>query len=411
MSRYIDRELDDLGQIVAIAIDGAKAAGKSETATRRADRVFFLDRENEKELVGADLDNILNLPGTTCFDEWQHLPPVWDAVRRAVDAKTKTRFLLIGSASPQEGVHTHSGAGRILSLRMRPLALSERADTTPTVLVKDLFEGSAQISGSSEWTLSDYARAICQTGFPGIYAQPPRVRRRLVQAYIQRAIDRDIPEEGLLLRKPQSLYAWWAAYAAASSTTTAYNKILDAATPGDSSKMSKDAALSYRDILTRLWLLDPIEAWYPNRSPLKKLTSSPKHQVVDPGIAASLLGVTEEMLVSQDPGSWELFGQLFESLATLTVRAAGQVEEANTYHLRTQAGRQEVDLILERYDGKIIAIEVKLKPTPNDRDVRHLHWLHEQIGERLVDKLVVTTGLNAYRRHDGVAVVPLALLG
>lgn len=117
------------------------------------------------------------------------------------------------------------------------------------------------------------------------------------------------------------------------------------------------------------------------------------------------------MFVSQDPGSWELVGQLFESLVTLTVRASGQVEKAKLYHLRTQGGRHEIDLILERFDGKVLAFEGKLTPTPHDCEVHHLHWLGEQLGSRLVDKVVVTTGSYAYRREDGVAVVPLALLG
>lgn len=118
------------------------------------------------------------------------------------------------------------------------------------------------------------------------------------------------------------------------------------------------------------------------------------------------------MLLPQAPGGFEAFGQLFESLVTLTVRVAGQAAEASTFHLRTQGGKQEVDLILERYDGKVIAFEVKTKPTPpTDRDVRHLHWLKEKLGDRLVDAVVVTTGPAAYRRKDGIAVVPLALLG
>ena len=411
LPRYVDRELDELESLTAIAVDGAKAVGKSETTIRRSDICYFLDLENERALLRADMDELLQRPGTICLDEWQFLPAVWDAVRRRVDARSATKYLLTGSATPVEGVDTHSGAGRILSLRMRPLAVSERAGTKPGVFIQDLFTGTASVRGESDWGLRDYAKAICQTGFPGIYTQPDRLRRSLIDAYIQRVIDRDVPEDGLLLRKPQSLRAWWAAYGAASSTTTAYNKILDAATAGDAAKISKDAALSYRDILTKLWLLDPVPAWFPTRAPLKKLTSTPKHQVVDPGIAAALLGVTEGMLVSRDPGSWELFGQLFESLVTLTVRVAGQVAEAKTYHLRTQGGLHEVDLILERYDGKVLAFEVKLKPIPDDADTRHLHWLGEQLGEQLVDKIVVTTGTHAYRRGDGVAVVPLALLG
>lgn len=348
---------------------------------------------------------------TLCIDEWQHLPQVWDAIRRNVDRKVSTRYLLTGSAAPRQGVDTHSGAGRVISLRMRPLALSERIDTSPSVNISELFAGVAKIAGHTHYSLADYADAICATGLPGVYRQPARLRRQLIDAYVQRVIDRDVPDQGLMVRKPESLRAWWAAYAAASSTTTSYTKILNAASPGESSKISKDSALTYRDILSKLWLLDPVPAWFPNPSPFKKLTASAKHQIFDPGIATALLGLTPSTLLSQDPGSWELFGQLFESLVTLTVRAAGQAAEAKVSHLRTQGGGREVDLILERYDGKVIAFEAKLKPTPTDNDVRHLHWLGDQLGPRLVNKVVVTTGTDAYRRSDGVAVVPLALLG
>lgn len=413
--RYIDDELEALDGLTAIAIDGAKGVGKSETSIRRADETWHLDRDNERELLYAQMDKILQGPGTICLDEWQHVPQVWDAVRRNVDKHVATRYLLTGCATPTSGVDTHSGAGRILSLRMRPLSVAERDNTQPSVRIAELFEQNndsrAEISGATDWQLADYAEAICSTGLQGIRTLPPRARRQHVASYIHRVIDRDIPEQGLLVRKPESLRAWWRAYAAASSTPTAYNKILDAATAGDSNKTSKETAQGYRDMLQKLWLLDPVPAWHPNRTPLKRLTTGPKHQIFDPGIAAALLGVTAEMLVARDPGSWELFGQLFESLVTLTVRAAGQAAEAETAHLRLQGGSREVDLILERYDGKVIAFEVKLNPVPTDRDVRHLNWLGEQLGSRLVDKIVVTTGSHAYRRADGCAVVPLALLG
>lgn len=418
--RYIDDELEALDGLTAIAIDGAKGVGKSETSIRRADETWHLDRDNERELLYAQMDKILQGPGTICLDEWQHVPQVWDAVRRNVDKHVATRYLLTGSATPTSGVDTHSGAGRILSLRMRPLSVAERDNTQPSVRIAELFEQKndsrvenprVEISGATDWQLADYAEAICSTGLPGIRTLPPRARRQHVASYIHRVIDRDIPEQGLLVRKPESLRAWWRAYAAASSTPTAYNKILDAATAGDSNKTAKETAQGYRDMLQKLWLLDPVPAWHPNRTPLKRLTTGPKHQIFDPGIAAALLGVTAEMLVSRDPGSWELFGQLFESLVTLTVRAAGQAAEAETAHLRLQGGSREVDLILERYDGKVIAFEAKLSPVPTDRDVRHLNWLGEQLGSRLVDKIVVTTGSHAYRRADGCAVVPLALLG
>lgn len=411
LERYIDTELDQLNEAPAIAVEGAKGVGKSETAMRRVEQTFRLDRPNERALLDADMDSLLVGKNAVCLDEWQHLPHVWDAVRRNVDADVPTKYFLTGSATPIAGTDTHSGAGRILSLKMRPLSVAERLGAHPAVPIGALFGGTADVSGQTEWRVEDYAEAICSTGLPGVFNRSDRLRREQISSYIRRVIDRDVPEQGLLVRKPDALRRWWAAYAAASSTTTQYSKLLDAATPGESEKISKDAALGYRDVLSQLWLLDPVPAWFPNQSPFKRLTTAPKHQVFDPGIAAALLNATPQKLVSQAPGSWELFGQLFESLATLTVRTAGQAEEAQTFHLRTQQGRQEIDLILERYDGAVLAFEVKVKPTPNDRDVRHLHWLGEKLGERLVDKIVITAGLFAYRRPDGVAVVPLALLG
>lgn len=104
-------------------------------------------------------------------------------------------------------------------------------------------------------------------------------------------------------------------------------------------------------------------------------------------------------------------GPLFESLVTLGVRVAAQAAEAKVFHLRTNGGEHEVDLILQGADGQVLGMEVKLAPSVTESDVRHLKWLREQMHDRVVDLLVVTTGPTAYRRPDGIAVVPLALLG
>ncbi|KQB86253.1 hypothetical protein Clow_01172 [Corynebacterium lowii] len=108
---------------------------------------------------------------------------------------------------------------------------------------------------------------------------------------------------------------------------------------------------------------------------------------------------------------WMDFTLIFESLVTLSVRALAEAAEARVYHLRTKAGRQEIDLIVELEDRRVLPIEVKLKEAVDDHDVRHLNWLEEKLGERVADKVIITTGKHAYRRPDGVAVVPLALLG
>lgn len=204
--------------------------------------------------------------------------------------------------------------------------------------------------------------------------------------------------------------AWLTAYAAASSTTAAYSTLLDAATPGETDKPARSTVRVYRELLTKLWILDPVPAWMPALTPLGRLTKGDKHQLCDPGLAAHLLGITEEKLLSGARGSGEAFGQLFESLATLTLRGAAIGCEAKVHHLRTRNGEHEVDLIVERFDGAVIGVEVKLARVVEDRDVRHLAWLKQRVGERMVDAVVLTASTAAYRRPDGVAVVPLGML-
>ncbi len=204
--------------------------------------------------------------------------------------------------------------------------------------------------------------------------------------------------------------AWLTAYAAATSTPASYTAILGAATAGETDKPSRAATQTYRDLLARIWVLDPVPGWTTSLAPLARLKTGPKHQLLDPALAARLLDVTPAKLLSGAPGSGEILGQLFEALVTLCVRARATATGLRTSHLRTRNGDHEIDLIVENTAGRVVAIEVKLTRDPDDADVRHLHWLGDRIGGRLVDKVVVTTGEYAYRRDDGVAVIPLGLL-
>ncbi len=412
LPRYVDRELAGLlGPGQAVSVEGARNIGKTETASHHSELVLYLDDAATLELLEADASLQLSLAHSVCVDEWQLFPPVWDAVRRAVDRHSDQQFILTGSAQLPRGVTKHTGAGRIMSLRMRPLALSERGGTTPKVFIADLFDGNAYVGGHTDIGLVEYAEEICSSGFPRICSLPARRRRAALQGYLENLVDREMPENDIQVRSPTALLAWLTSYAAASSTTASYDSILRRATPGEDSKPAKATTERYREALTRLWILDPVPAWHGSTSHFSRLTKAPKHQLCDPGLAAHLLGITPETLIRPTPGSPEVFGRLFESLATLTVRSAGRASEADTYHFRTRAGEQEVDLVLERYDGKILVFEVKLAATVSDSDVRHLHVLGERLGDRLADKVVITTGPQAYRRRDGVAVVPLALLG
>lgn len=419
--RVVDEELDQLlASLPAVSLEGAKAVGKTATASQRAATIHRLDDPAELSLAGADPRRLLQGSRPVLIDEWQRLPESWDLVRRAVDdpgGAHPSSYLLTGSASPASPP-THSGAGRIVTVRMRTLSLAERQIETPTVSLKALLAGSAPgLEGSTGVGLETYVEKILASGFPGLRGLSGRPLRAQLDGYIQRIVDRDFEDMGHRVRRPQTLRSWMAAYAAASSTTASYETIRDAATSGESEKPTRRATIPYRDVLERLWIVDPVPAWLPTRSHLRRLASPPKHQFVDPALACRLLGVDAGALLdARDvgppiPRDGTLLGSLFESLVTLCVRVYAQAAEAVTRHLRTASGEHEVDLIVERRDGRVLAIEVKLARTVEDRDVKDLHWLRDRIGADLLDAIVINSGADAFRRRDGIGVVPAALLG
>lgn len=417
--RIIDDELDELlAALAAVAIEGAKAVGKTATALQRAKTVYRLDDQAQASVAKADPTRLVTGATPILIDEWHVIPEVWDIVRRAVDDDpSPNRFLITGSATPTL-VPTHSGAGRIVRLRLRPLSLAERDLASPTVSLRRLLSRqTSRVQGKTSIQLSQYADEIVVSGFPAIRPLRGRAHRAQLESYIARIVDRDFEEMGRPVRKPESLRRWMAAYAAATATTASLEAIRDAATGGESEKPARPTVISYRDILQRLWILDPVPAWIPSRNYFSRLAHPDKHHLVDPAIAAVLLGVGVDSLLGGEeaavkvPRDGTLLGHLFESLVTQSVRVYAQAAEAEVKHLRSKGGRHEVDIILERSDRRVLAVEVKLARDVSDDDVRHLLWLREKLGNDLVDALVITTGPNAYRRTDGVAVVPAALLG
>lgn len=417
--RVVDSELDELlPALPALALEGAKGVGKTETARRRATTVVELDDPGRRAIAEADPGAVLDAPKPVLLDEWQRVPPVWDAVRRAVDRNDAAgQFLLTGSAHPV-APPTHSGAGRIASVRMRPLSLAERLREPATISLRDLLSGrAAAVEGRTDVSLEAYVAEIVRSGFPGMRRLQGRALRSQLRGYVRRIIDTDFQEQGYTVRRPEVLERWMTAYAAATATTASYEKIRDAATSGLGEKPAKTTTQPYQDILERLWILDPVPAWLPTRNQLNRLGQPPKHHLVDPALAVTLLGLDAESLLSAGeagpaiPRDGTLLGHLFESLVTLSIRVYAQAAEARVRHLRLHGGRREVDLIVERPDQRVVAIEVKLSGSVADDDVKNLLWLRSQIGQDLLDAIVINTGPQAYRRRDGIAVVPAALLG
>jgi len=416
--RIVDLELDELfAGLPAISIEGAKAVGKTATALRRAASSFRLDDPAERSIVKGDSVRLVEAEKPILIDEWQRMPESFDRVRRAVDdGAAPGSFLLTGSATPTE-LPTHSGAGRIVRLRMRPMTILERGLGAPAVSLARLLDGDrARLKGSTDSRLEGYVEEILRSGFPGVRDFSPRLTRAQLDGYVDHIVEREFEELGRRVRRPATLRRWMAAYAAATATTASFEKIRDAATSDEVEKPSRATAVAYRDILERLWVLDPLPPWLPTRNQLTQLASPSKHHLVDPALAARLLGVDVDGLLRAAPGEpsivrdGTLLGRLFESLVTQSVRVYAQRIEARVGHLRTRRGEHEVDLIVER-GQTVVAIEAKLGAVVDDGDVRQLVWLREKLGDELADAAVVTTGREAYRRKDGIAVVPLALLG
>ena len=428
--RILDDELDDLlAGIPAVALEGPKAVGKTATALQRVQRVLRLDIPSRAAVAQADPDLAVEPGAPLLVDEWQYVPAIWDAVKRRVDAGAPPgAYVLTGSASPQRPP-MHSGAGRIVCVRMRPLSLVERGVATPTVSLRSLLDGGREpIEGVCGVGVADYAHEVVRSGFPGLRSLNGRAHRASIDSYLSQAVERDVLEQGVSGRQPNVLRGWLSVYAAATGTVTSLESLRDAAALGSvglKTGVSKVTALGYHEALQRLWLLDPLPGWAPTRNALSRVSQAPRLHLADPALAVSLLGVDERALLEgrESPLAevlpkartaarfGPLLGQLFESLVTQSVRVYAQAAEARASHFRLHGGSREVDLIVERADQRVVAIEVKLASAIGDEHVAHLHWLKEKLGPDLLDAVVISTGSHAYRRPDGIAVVPAGLLG
>lgn len=408
--RIIDTELMSLmSRVPAVVIDGPKAVGKTATASQLAQTRYNLADLDERTIIAADRQRAMQAERPILIDEWQLEPGVWEAARTAVNEHPEPgMFVLTGSANPADA-RIHSGAGRFVRTRMRPLSLYERDISTTTVSFAGLAQPQAELTGTSPLGLTDYIHEIAVSGFPGIRFNPALDYETMMQSYVDTALMVDVPQLGFIPKRPHVLKSWFRAYAAAVSTTASFTAIADAMP--EENRPTKVTVGDYREVLSQLWLLEQIPATVLGQNRLSELGKLPKHQLCDPAIAMAALGVTERSLLKSPDVHGPLLGRLFESLATLCVRVYAQASGMEVSHIRTARGEHEIDLIATNREGAMLAFEVKLGQTPQDSDVKHLRWLKNKLGDQVIDTIVLTTGTQAYRRPDGIGVVPLALLG
>lgn len=414
MPNYVPRVLDQelsylLKSVPAVVVDGPKAVGKTVTAQQFAKTTYNLADLDQREIVRADRARALGSARPVLLDEWHLEPGIWETARTLVNNEgSPGMFILTGSANPGDA-RIHSGTGRLVRTRMRPMALSERGVVKPTVSLQALIQEEKTLEGETNFSLEDYIFEIASSGFPGIRLNDLLDRGLMLRSYVQTALEVEVPQLGFIPRRPHALLSWFRTYAAAISTTASFNAIADAVP--EENRPTRVTAADYREVLSQLWLLEQVPAFSLSENRLNELGKAPKHQLCDPALALAALGISGSQLLNTPTAHGPLLGRLFESLATQSLRVYAQANAMEVSHIRTARGEHEIDLIATATNGRSIAFEVKLSQTVASEDVRHLHWLKEKMGNQLIDRIVLTTGRSAYRREDGIGIVPLALMG
>lgn len=411
LPRLVDGLLDDLMRgLPAVLVVGPRACGKTTTAGRHVQDSLRLDRPADADLVRADPDVALRSRSTPLLvDEWQLVPDVLGAVKRAVDDGAGAgRFIITGSAQTDL-----TGAGWPLTgraVRLPMWGLSQREiigdPTAPSILDRLAEDGLPALRPpprrppSRPTDLVGYLDAALRGGLPDAALQPDeRLRRRWLASYVDEVVARD----GALIdgsRDPVRLRRYLQAWAANTAGVVEHTTLFEAA------EINRLTAVGYDRLLTTLLVVESLPAWSTNR--LSRLTSRPKRHLVDPALVGPLLGI-DTAGVLRDPS---LMGRLLESFVIAQLRPELTVASAEPrlYHLRDRDGRHEVDIVIELADGRIIAIEVKAAATARSEDARHLRWLRERIGDRMICGLVLHTGPHTYAFDDSIGAAPIATL-
>jgi predicted AAA+ superfamily ATPase len=410
VSTYIPRLADpELADIVtshpAVLLVGPRACGKTTTARRLCRSAIQLDVRAQADVVRADPDAALRgLAEPILIDEWQLVPDVLGAVKRAVDIDPRPgRFVLTGSSQADLTASGWPATGRVIRLAMYPLVGRERhGDVTEPSLVDRLLDhGNNLLAGAStDWTVHEYVDESLSSGWPdALRAGTERARDRWQSGYVDQLVSRDAPALGLT-RDPARLRRYLQALAANTAGTPTHKLIYDAAGLG------RETAVHYDDLLELVMITQRVPAWADNR--MDRAARLPKRQLIDPGLLRPLLRIDHRRVMRDG----DLLGRLLDTLVTAQFRAECTISTigADLFHWRDKNNRREIDLIIETHSGELVAIEIKASASATASDARHLEWFREHVGPRLIAALVVHTGPRTFRLSDHVHAVPIASL-
>ena len=403
--------------IGAILIEGAKWCGKTSTAAQLAESILYMqDPSTSKQnfaLMEVNPLELLKGKNPKLIDEWQLAPGLWDAVRFEVDRRDDFGlFILTGSAVPADTSQImHTGTGRIARMTMRPMSLFESGEGSGDVSLGALFEGEDDISGKTDMKLDELAFITARGGWPRAIGRSERVALQMAANYYDAVVNMDISRVDNIERNPDRAIRLLRSYARTIGTQAKYRSIaLDMAT-NEASRVSDVTVYSYINALKKIFVLEESPAWSPNLRSKTPVRTTETRYFTDPSIAAVAMGLGPRDLMKD----LSTMGFFFENLAMRDLRVYAESIDGRVYHFHDKNG-MECDAVIHLRNGAYGLIEIKLGGERLiEEGAASLAKLESKIDTGRMGvpafKMVLTgIGPYAYKRKDGVLVVPLACL-
>ena len=421
MKEYRKRIADDilarkLGGKGAVLIEGPKWCGKTTTAEQIAASILYMDDPEKKEqnISMSELNPKRLLKGETprLIDEWQLAPKLWDAIRFEVDHRRELgQFLLTGSAVPADTEEiTHSGTGRFTWLTMRPMSLYESGDSTGDVSLKDLFENNT-VDGESDMTIDRLAFLACRGGWPQAIDMRDDIALDQARDYYDAVVRSDINRADNIQKNAEKVRRLMRSYARNQGSQVPNTVLARDVSANDEESMSQETVATYLNALRKIFVVEDMPAWNPNLRSKTAIRSSDTRYYVDPSIAVAALGIGPNDLIND----LNTFGFIFETLCVRDLRVFADALDGQVYHYRDKDG-QECDAVIHLRNGQYGLIEIKLGGDKLiEEGAQSLKKMESKIDTdkmKAPSFLMVLTGVGgyAYRRKDGVCVVPIGCL-
>ena len=416
-ARIIDKKIDKyLSVFGAICIEGPKWCGKTWTSSYHSNSEIYIGDPsgNFQNRQLAQMSPSLVLEGETprLIDEWQEVPPLWDAVRYKVDQiPKKGQFILTGSATPNHKGILHSGAGRIARIRMRTMSLYESGDSSGDVSLEDLCNGKLTPKMTGEVDLKNVIEFIIRGGWPASLGLPTESAALLPKEYLEAVLNDDIYRVDGVKRNTHKMRLLLRSLARNESTTVSNKTIKNDIKEIDDEDIDTATIADYLNILDRLFITDNQKPFSTKIRSSVRIKQSEKRHFCDPSLACALLNITPHMLLND----LETLGFLFESLCERDLKIYAESIDAHVYHYQDYKNR-EIDTIIELNDGRWCAIEIKLGANQIESAAENLKKIYEEMEKDpksiLPSAMIIVCGLSnaVYQREDGIYVVPLTAL-